>query len=455
MAVPIPMLDLMFFLTETQDNPRHVGAVQIFQLPARGGAKRVREIVDAYRRIRPQAPFNRVPVFQRAGLPQWHDVETFDSRYHVFHLALPAPGSDEQLHQLVADLHGPMLERHRPGWKVYVIEGLAGNRFAMYHKVHHALVDGESGMQILEHSLATTARDRRIRTTVGLRRKPRPRPTPHGLGEAIEKEAERIARRTLTIGRSSAHLLEEALQGLRGYSPTERRAFTAPDTPMNDPIYNARAITHTTFPLQAMKRVSRANGCTLNDLALCIIDAGLHRYLRAIGRVPDHAMVAICPVSLHAPGAKQATTNVSAIWPPLGAPDAPITERLATIVANARAAKASLQTLGKAAAYAYAVLAFAMSETLVMARPEILGMRPANLLVSNVRGPQHRLYLNGARLEVLFPVSTLIVGMGLNVTLMSYAQQVILGFTANGAALPEVESLARYVQEAFTELARD
>jgi WS/DGAT/MGAT family acyltransferase len=452
MPTTIPMLDLMFFLTESVDNPRHVGAVQIFRLPKRGGAARVREIVTAYRRMKPQPPFNRVPVFQRAGLPQWREVESIDSRYHVLHLSLPSPGTDEQLHQLIADLHAPMLERHRPGWKVYVIEGLSGDRFAMYHKVHHALVDGEAGMAIIERSLATSARDRRIRATVSTGIKVRPRPVPGDLRETIEKEARRFARRTLSIGRGSAHLLEETLQGLRGFSKTRHRAFTAPHTPMNDPIYNARAITHTVFSLPAMQTVARSNKCTLNDVALCIIDAGLNRYLREMGRPPDHPLVALCPVSLRDPGAPEATTNVSAIWPPMGPRSGPVDERLQTIAANTRVAKAGLKGLGKGAAYAYAVLAFAMSETLVLAQPDILGLLPANVLVSNVRGPDHTLYLNGAKLEALFPVSTLIVGVGLNVTFMSYGKQVVMGFTANGAALPEVESLARYVQEAFAEL---
>jgi WS/DGAT/MGAT family acyltransferase len=452
MSKAIPMLDLMFFLTESVDNPRHVGAVQIFSLPKRGGATRVREIVAAYAGMKPKPPFNRVPVFQRTGMPQWREVDSIDSRYHVFHLSLPSPGSDEQLHQLVADLHAPMLERHRPGWKVYVIEGLSGGRFAVYHKVHHALVDGESGMQIIERSLSRSASDRKIRTTVSLGIKGRPRPVPHDLRETIEKEAQRVARRTLSIGRGSMHLIEEALQGLRGFSKSQHRAFTAPHTPMNEPIHNARAIAHTVFPLPAMKAISRAYKCTLNDVALCVIDAGLNRYLREMGRTPDHPMVALCPVSLHDPGAKEATTNVSAIWPPLGgATDSPA-KRLVRIAASTRAAKAELRSLGKGAAYAYAVMAFALSETLVLAQPEILGLRPANVLVSNVRGPDRKLYLNGARLEAFFPVSTLIGGVGLNVTFMSYGKDVDMGFTANGAALPEVESLARYVQDAFAAL---
>jgi diacylglycerol O-acyltransferase / wax synthase len=315
-------------------------------------------------------------------------------------------------------------------------------------------VDGESGMAILRRSLADSPRDRHILTTVGLPHAIRPRPTPHGLRETLELEAQRLARRTLSIGRSSIRIAEETLGGLLGYSPAHARAFTAPRTPMNEPIYNARSISHLALPLADMKAVARAWDATLNDVALCLVDAAVNRYLRAMGRAPDHPLVTICPVSLHDPKVKQATTNVSAIWPGLGPVSAPIDRRLRTIMANTRAAKAQLGTLGRDAAYSYAVMAFALSETLTIARPEALGLLPANMLVSNVRGPDRPLYLNGARLEALFPVSTLIAGVGLNVTFMSYAGRVVFGFTANGSALPEVESMARYAAEALEALQR-
>ena len=450
----IPMLDLMFFLTETQDNPRHVGSVLIFQKPKRGGDRITREIVEAYRRAKPVAPFNRVPVFKAVGLPEWREVDSIDPSHHVLHLALPAPGSNEQLHELIADLHAPMFERHRPGWKMYVIDGLAGDRFAIYHKVHHSLVDGESGMAILRRSLATSPRDRRIRTTVGLPHKHRARPAPAGLRAALEREARAAAKRTLSVGRGGLRVVEQVVEGLRGFSPREARAFTAPHTPMNEPIFNARSITHTVIPLPRMKAVARAWDATLNDVALTILDAGVNRYLAERGCAPPHPLVALCPVSLHDPKVKEATTNVSAVFPPLGAVDAKIDVRLQQVSANMHTAKEQLGNLGKAAAYAYAVLAFAITETLVIAHPERLGLPlfGSNMLVSNVRGPEETLYLNGAKLEAFFPVSTLIVGVGLNVTFMSYDGQVILGFTANGSALPEVESLARYTQEAFAAL---
>ncbi len=454
MTTPIPMLDLMFFLTETQENPRHVGSVLIFRKPARGGTNTVKEIVEAYRSAKPLPPFNRVPVFRKVGLPEWREVDSIDPAHHVLHIALPAPGSNEQLHEVIADLHAPMFERHRPGWKLYVIDGLADNRFAIYHKCHHALVDGESGMKILRNSLATSPRDLKIRTTIGIPQHHRPRSAPKELRKALEGEARALARRTLSVSRGSLRVVEEAIQGLRGFSPRRARAFTAPHTPMNDPIYNARSITHMVLPLARMKAVAHACNATLNEVALTILDAGINRYLKASGRVPSRPIVSICPVSLRDGEASEATTDVSAIFPPLGQVDAPIDQRLAQVMASTRAAKDQLKSLGRDAAYSYAVLAFALSETLAIAHPEALGLPliPANVLISNVRGPEKTLYLNGARLEVMFPLSTLIVAVGLNVTFMSYDGQVVMGFTANGSALPEVESMARYTQDAFSAL---
>ncbi len=448
------MLDLVFFLTESVDDPRHIGSVLIFRKPGGRRDRVVEEIVDAYRRAPPRPPFNRIPLFRKAGMPLWQDVERIDVSHHVHYLALPAPGSEQQLHALIADLHAPMLERHRPGWKVYFIDGLAGDRFAIYHKVHHALVDGESGMEILRRSMTESAADRRIPSTIGLDHPERSRPAPEGLQRALEREARTLARRTWSIGVGGLYLVEQTLAGLRGYTPQHTRAFTAPATPMNAPISSSRSITHTVLPLRRLKTVAHRAGATLNDVVLCLLDAAVNRYLREQGRPPDHPLVALCPVSLREAGVKEATTSVSAIWPPLGPVAAPIDARLRTIVANTRAAKAELRSLGKDVAYAYAVMAFALTETLAVARPEVLGLRTGNLLVSNVRGPERPLYLNGARLEAMFPVSTLIVGVGLNVTFMSYADQVVLGYTGNGVALPAFEQLASYTVATFDALER-
>jgi diacylglycerol O-acyltransferase len=455
MGIPIPMLDLMFFLTENQDNPRHVGAVLIFKRPRRGGAGFVGKIVDAYRRATPVPPFNRIPVFRRAGLPEWQEVEHVDTDYHFQHRTLPAPGSDAQLDELVAELHAPMLERNHPGWRVYVIDGLARNRLAVFIKVHHSLVDGESGIALIHRSLSRSPRDRRIRTVISTSLPAAVHAVPKDLLPRLEREVVNAASTALSIGWGWERLLEESLAGLRGFSSKTIRPFTAPLTPMNEPIRNARTITHTVLPLRAMLSVARARGTTLNDVALCVLDAAMNRYLRSIGRPANRALVAICPVSLQDRKIKQLTTQVSVFWTPLGTPSAAVSRRMSQVMANTRAAKVRIRALPKDVAYAYAVLTFALGETLALVpRGSADYFVPANVLISNVRGPSEPLYLCGARLEALCPVSTLISGMGLNITFMSYAGQVVIGFTANASALPDAGRLAHYTREAFATLER-
>ena len=455
MGIAIPMLDLMFFLTENQDNPRHVGAALIFQGPQRGGGAVVRKIVDAYRHAVPVPPFNRVPVLRRVGLPEWREVDSLDMNWHVQHLALPAPGSDAQLHEFVADLHAPMLERNRPGWRVYVIEGLERNRFAIFIKVHHSLVDGESGIALIHRSLSRSQRDRRIRSIVATSLPAPERVVPKDLLPRMERELAGMARAALSVGWGSRRLIEESLAGLRGFSDEEIRPFTAPMTPMNEPIRNARATAHTVLPLAAMKAVARAWGGTLNDVALCVLDTAMNRYLRGIGRPPERALVAICPVSLQDREIKQASTQVSILWTPLGVPKASVARRMRQVMSNTLEAKERMRTLPKDVAYAYAVLTFAMGETLALVpRGSTDFFLPSNVLISNVRGPTEPLYLNGARLEALCPVSTLISGMGLNITFMSYTGQVVIGFTANASALPDAGRLGQYTREAFAALQR-
>lgn len=445
------MMDLMFLLTEKQEVPCHVGAILIFRRRA-GGAEVASAIVDAYRRVQPRPPFNRIPIPGATGMLEWRDVTRFDSGRHVMHLRLPSPGSDGQLHQLIADLHEPLLDRHRPGWKIYVIDGLRGDRFAIYHKCHHSLVDGESGMAILSGSMSASPQDRRIRPVAA----PAQRRSEARTRGARADDRSPLVERILASGRGSLQALARALEGVRGFSPTEVRAYTAPRTPMNEPIAAARSVTHFVLPLTRMKVVARAWDATLNDVALAILDDAMNRQLAAMSRTPDHPLVAICPVSLRSPGSKRATNRLSTIYPPLGRIGASVDQRLEQIRASTRDARGRLDELGQDTAYAYSVATYAVAQALTAARPASFGppMLLGNVVVSNVRGPDAPLYLSGARLEEIFPVSMLVIGVGLNITLLSYDGRVIFGITASGSALPDVEPLADHALAAFAELER-
>jgi diacylglycerol O-acyltransferase len=455
MGTPIPMLDLMFFLTENRDNPRHVGAVLIFARPRQGGALIVPRIIEAYRNARPVAPFNRIPLFRLTGLPQWRELDQLDMQWHVQHLQLPGPGSDTQLDDLVARLHAPMLERDRPGWRLFVIEGLERNRFALYVKIHHALVDGQTGIALVHRTLSRSQRHKTIRPVTSTGLPGRAAVAPASLVSTLERQAVKTARAAFGIGTGSNRLLGEALSSLGKSAQEESQLFTAPHTPMNEPIRNARSITHVVLPLDPMLAVAKAWDTTLNDVALCVLDASMNRYLRSLERPASRPLVTICPVSLHEGEIKQATTNVSAMWTQLGRPKAPIGQRMREVIAHTREAKARLRSLPKEGAYSYAVLTFALGEAVALIPRGVAdNLITANVLISNVRGPNEPLYLGGARLEALCPVSTLLAGMGLNITLMSYAGKVVIAFTANATALPHLGRLAQYTREEFAALQR-
>ena len=157
MTKPIPPLDLMWLVMETQASPTHVGAMLLFEKP-KNRPHVVREIVDAYREAEPSPPFSYVPELGGAGMPYFREAPSYDPDYHVTHLVLPEGSSHEGLLRLVADLHEPMLDRGRPLFRNWFIDGLPGNRFALYTKVHHAIIDGASGTKRIYASLSTSAR---------------------------------------------------------------------------------------------------------------------------------------------------------------------------------------------------------------------------------------------------------------------------------------------------------
>jgi WS/DGAT/MGAT family acyltransferase len=172
---PIPPLDLMFFLTEAAAKPMHVGAVQIFQLPDDAPEGYMNDLVAAFKEAKVEAPFNYRPHFPRIGLPEWEVDEHMDIDYHVRHSALPAPGSEEQLMEVLSRLHCGVLNRDRPGWICQIIEGLEGNRFAIYSKIHHSYIDGMSAVKRLFGSMSTSPDDMKVSPSWSYVSKKKPR----------------------------------------------------------------------------------------------------------------------------------------------------------------------------------------------------------------------------------------------------------------------------------------
>ena len=451
MSKPIPPLDLSWLLIESPVGTTHVGAMLLFKKPA-GRAPIVREIVEAYRACKPAPPFNYVPELLGRGAPHFREVTSWDPYYHVGHLALPARASYDDLLRLVADLHEPQLDRDRPLFRCWVIDGVSDGMFAIYTKTHHSIIDGESGLKLLYAGLSTS--DRRTVSTPAFALGA-PAPTPHPptpLAGRIVDSIRGAITQVEAVNQVSFGALRKVFAGLVGSHLEGSLPFAAQHAPTNEPLKIGRRFATLSLPLEEMREVGRHFGATLNDVAATVVDAGLHNYLREADRAFAHPFIAMCPVSLRADDDTAIGTRVSAMFVRLGEPGASIPERMRQVADSVATAKTELGGMSTEAAMTYAVGLVALAGLGATTHLDRVGHPACNLVISNVAGAKETRYLNSARLLGIYPVSALAASIGLNVTLASYQDNMDFGFVANAAAIDDLPQLARCAREAYEEL---
>lgn len=449
-AKMIPPLDLMFFLTESPESPKHVGAVQVFEMPARAPASFLRELVEEFKRAPVSPPFNYHPIFPRVGLPRWEVDSDMEMDYHVRHSALPKPGDNGQLMQVVQRLHSSMMDRKRPGWICQVIEGLEGNRFAIYSKIHHAYIDGMSGVKRMYGSLSTSPTDDTVVPTWSYQ------------AEATKtKNKSRRANPVDTLGNqvkglagAYEFLSKMGLQWLKLRDSNAQIPFSAKRTRLNRPIeWDTRSTAVCTLPLDRVKAVGKARTCTVNEVVLAVIGAALEDYLEVQHERPTAPLVALCPMSVRAAGDDTASTQVSAVHVRLGEPGADILQRLRHVVESSHASKDEVEGLSAEAMIDYGVMIFGLWELMSRTGIEKFIAPSYNVLVSNVPGPgEENLYLRGARMVASYPISTLLPGVNLNATVLSHGNSLDFGLLGDKHALPDLEIVVQRMAVRFEEL---
>jgi WS/DGAT/MGAT family acyltransferase len=279
--------------------------------------------------------------------------------------------------------------------------------------------------------------------------KPRP---PKALIERLAELGISATKQTLALGDVSVGALKKGLASLLGADPVGSAPFTAHRGPMNEPLQMARSVATLSLPLDEMHATGKHFGATLNDLAVTIVDEGVHRYLRQTGRDFPHRLVAFCPVSLRDEGDTAAGTRASAMFVHLGEHEATVVERIEQVVAAMDAGKQELRSMSKDAAMVYAVALLGVAELTTATHVDRVTPPLANMVISNVPGGRDRLYLNGAALVGTFPVSAIAMSVGLNATLTSYHERMDFGFVGSGASMYDLPQLARHVEEAYEEL---
>jgi diacylglycerol O-acyltransferase / wax synthase len=449
-------LDASFLHIEDASSHMHVASVMIFE----GPPPPYPELLDAVARRLHLVPRYRqrlafVPLGQ--GRPRWVDDPHFNLRYHIRSTALASPGSERQLKDLAGRVFSQQLDRDKPLWELWLVEGLGDDRFAVLSKTHHALVDGISGVDILS-VLLDTSPEPAAPTDPGDRWLPRPLPSrAQLLAEAlleratIPAEIGRSVRAVLRGPRRIAEGVRDAAVGMgamawAGLNP-------APSSPYNQSIGPHRRFTWVRADLEHIKAIKDELGGTVNDVVLSVVAGGLGRHLRRRGHNTDGVeLKAMVPVSVRSDVERGALGNrVAAIMAPLPVWCQEPVARLDIVSEQLKGLKAGGQAVG--ARVLTELSGFAPPTIMDQAARLMARQRFFNLVVTNVPGPQFPLYMLGRRMLDPFPMVPLAKNQALGVALLSYDGRINFGLVGDYDLLWDLEELAADLEESLTELA--
>ncbi|HLM95998.1 MAG TPA: wax ester/triacylglycerol synthase family O-acyltransferase [Acidimicrobiales bacterium] len=465
-------MDAAFLALETDTMHMHVAAVMVFDplssevgddMPTRY-FDRLRDVVNE--RIHLVPPLRRRVVRVPFGLhhPVWVEDPDFEIDYHLRRASLPAPGGPAELAAYVADMAGRPLDQNSPLWEMHVVEGLESGHVAVFPKVHHALFDGASGVEVVA-SFLDSAPVTRVAAVPPRPWRPEPIPTDAELiGSAVTslvRQPERTAgvlRRTL----GAVHDLAERNRRLREEDDLvpPPAPFRAPRTSLNGAISPHRRFSFSQVPLDEIRTVRRVFGGTVNDVVLAAVAGALRRLLAERGERLEEPVVAMVPMSRRTEADRGILGNkVSAMLVSLATQIADPVERFTTIAAGTRLAKDQARVLSEELIQGWAQLAFpALSSRIarLAGNLRLFDHLPPlfNVLVSNIAGPDFALWCAGARLVALYPVGPIIEGVGINVTVASYEGTLFVGILGCRELVPEVAHFGDLLTDSFAELVK-
>ena len=452
-------VDGAFLHLETPETPMHVGSLHLFDLPSGYAGDFHDDIKRQMRKRLHLAPvFTRrlAPMPLQLANPVWVEEDRVDLDYHVQRLTLPCPGTQAQLEDCAGELHSQLLDRSRPLWRLAVIDGLESGQVAYYIKVHHAVLDGQAGVLLAQALFDITPQPRRI-----ARGKAQPAEHP-GLAALAAAALKHDAGQYIKLVRHLPDVVK-TLAGLFGAAPGQAKGQLGqnfsfgPKTPLNVPITGERGFAALSIPLDTLKQLAAAHDAKLNDIVLALCGGALRRYLAQHGGIPKKPLIASMPISLREAGNTEYTTQATLSLVNLNTQIADPVKRLRAIrdavgavKALAKRAKGVIPTDFPSIGVPWLLHGLAS----LYGRSGIAGAIPpiANVVISNVPGPQVPLYAAGARMATYWPLSIAEHGIGLNITVMSYAGAMGFGFTTARSAVPDARKLSAALLAALEEL---
>ncbi|MCB9998637.1 MAG: wax ester/triacylglycerol synthase family O-acyltransferase [Methylobacteriaceae bacterium] len=486
-GVKLSSVDGSFLYLETPETPMHVGSMAIFKLPE--GYKG--DFFEEFK-AQIQARLHLAPVLrwklERTPLdidnPSWVEDEQFDIDRHIFRASLAAPHDRATLERIVGWMHAKLLNRARPLWEFYVFEGMANNEVGLYSKMHHSLIDGGAGAALTE-IVYGDGNVSQTETKKADTKKNDP------IGELFTGYASLWAQ---PLGLTAQGKLPDILTGKRqdlgsilmdGFARQLRQPFeymkalpevakalssvagklreggvqglkdaVAPSTPLNRTVSSERSFAAVSVSMSRCKAVAAASGGKLNDVVMALSSGMLRRYLQKVNALPDRPLRAAVPISLREAGNSEANNQVFGMICSLASDIADPRERLAKIIEESKKSKGMADPfkpiVPKLTQFsALGAPIFIQILSLLYSRTNLADVMPtpANVTISNVPGSRKPLYVAGAELQHIFPVSIAAHGLALNITVQGYRDQLDFGLIAGANVLPELRSLANMLPE--------
>ncbi|MBW3648353.1 MAG: wax ester/triacylglycerol synthase family O-acyltransferase [Actinobacteria bacterium] len=451
-------MDVSFLYMETPTTAMHVGGVAIFEPPSTGfDYDRLVELISERITLVPRYRQKVKLIPGRIANPVWVDDETFDVTYHVRRSALPKPGTDAQLRDLVGRLQGRPLDRNRPLWEIYLVEGLERGRVGIITKTHHAMVDGIAAVDIGTVMLDLTPEPREVPADDW-----RPSREPGRGALVVGAVTDLVKRPTQAIDTTRAAIVDvRATAGkVAGVASgvlqsVVSMAKPAPSSPLNVRIGEHRRFAMADTDLDDYKRIRKTHGGTINDVVLATVSGALRSWLLTRGESVNAATTirAMIPVSVRSEGQNgQPGNRVSSYFVDLPVGEGNPVMRLHQVSFAMRGHKESGQSVGADALVQMSGFAPPTIHSLGARVASGMTRRLFNVVVTNVPGPQFPLYAAGARMLAMYPVVPLAKGQAVSIGLNSYDGGVYYGLNADRDAMPDIDVLADLIEESLAEL---
>ncbi|MBJ9986272.1 wax ester/triacylglycerol synthase family O-acyltransferase [Acinetobacter sp. S40] len=437
---PLHPIDFIFLSLEKRQQPMHVGGLFLFEIPENAPDTFMQDLVDDIRKSKsiPVPPFNN-----RLNGLFWDEDEEFDLDHHFRHVSLPHPGRIRELLIYISQEHSTLIDRAKPLWTCNIIEGIEGNRFAMYFKIHHAMVDGVAGMRLIEKSLSHDPTEKSIVPPWCVEGKRAKR-----LKEPKTGRVKKILTGLKGQFEAAPRVMQELSQTLLkdfGRNPDYVSSFQAPSSILNQRVSSSRRFAAQSFELDRFRQIAKSLDVTINDIVLAVCSGALREYLISHQSLPNKPLIAMVPASLRSDDS-DVSNRITMILANLATHKDDPVERLEIIRRSVQNAKQRFKRMTSDQILNYSAVVYGAAGLNILS-----GMMPKhqafNLVISNVPGPREPLYWNGAKLDALYPASIVLDGQALNITMTSYLDKLEVGLTACRNALPRMQNLLTHLED--------